>query len=111
MYLSSSTCHGLTQTSFADCISLLRLGFRGTHVATTLLPAALAFQGGTQVAHFFPLYFFLDFIHILLNSIHPCCHAGLGPTSLSGVSCSWAARGGGGLGENQTQDWKSKVTQ
>jgi hypothetical protein len=45
---------------------------------------------------FFPLYFFLDFIHILKYSIPPGCHPVLGPTSLSGNSCSWAARGGGG---------------
>jgi hypothetical protein len=58
---------------------------------------------------FLKIYFFI--IHILYYSIHPGCHPGLGPASLSGNSCSWAAEGGGGwLGENWTQNWKSTIT-
>jgi hypothetical protein len=63
-----------------------------------------------------------QFFARILYSIHPGCHPGLGPTSLSGNSCSWAAQGGGSWvrielrtgnqqspGENRIWDWKSTV--
>jgi hypothetical protein len=51
--------------------------------------------------NFFFFIFFPDFIQYTLYikyNIHPGCHPGLGPTSLSGNSCSWAAQGGGVTG-------------
>jgi hypothetical protein len=58
----------------------------------TWRPAALKPFQAIQKIFFFPLYFFRDFIHIIC-SIHPGCHPGLGPTSLSGNSCSWVGGG------------------
>jgi hypothetical protein len=77
------------------CVSIRGMTSLGVGGGICQDPPAPRLGRACTGAFFFLHIFSRFFIHILYYNIHPGCHPGLGPTSLSGNSCSWAARGRG----------------